>query len=218
MKFSKITLLPMLLIILTGCNVDYDMPYDNALKSTVGETVEVVSSNAQDTVAFANAEGTQAIADIPSFSKFERATVVNIVDGDTVDIKYEGEGSADNTRIRLILINTPESKGEYENNAQPYANEAADFTEMLLLNNDVWVEYDVERTDRYGRTLAYLWLAEADYEYKGVKYHEKEVMINDLLLKFGLAHVAVYKPNVLYKDRFYAIENEAKQNRIGMWE
>lgn len=202
MKLTKITLLSVFLFVLAGCETDYDMPGDNISLSSVGEVVEIVTSNA---------EAKQDVADIHTFSEYENATVVNIVDGDTVDLKFEG--SADEKRVRFILINAPELE-----NSQPYAIEAANFTKMLLLGNDVLVEYDVERTDRYGRTLAYLWLAEANYEYDGVQYQEKGVMINDLLLKHGLAHVAVYKPNVFYKEHFYAIENKAKQNRVGMWE
>lgn len=202
MKLTKITLLSVFLFVLAGCETGYDMPGDNISLSSVGEVVEVVTSSA---------EAKQDVADIHKFSELEKATVVNIVDGDTVDLKFEG--SADEKRIRFILVNAPELK-----NSQPYAIEAANFTKMLLLGNDVLVEYDVERTDRYGRTLAYLWLAEANYKYDGVQYQENGIMINDLLLKHGLAHVAVYKPNVFYKERFYAIENKAKHNRVGMWE
>lgn len=224
MKLVKTTLLSALLIVLTGCEVDYEeQPNESISKSVVGEQVEVVPAmNDQDNIAVVSAEEPQNEEDNVAFSEFEKAKVVYIVDGDTVDIQLEdssgGSGSADKTRIRLLLINAPESKGDYENNPEAYALAASNFTKMLLLNNNVWVEYDVEKTDRYGRTLAYLWLDEVNYEYKGIQYHEKEVMFNELLLKHGLAHVAVYKPNVFYKERFYAIENEAKESRVGMWE
>lgn len=221
MKLVKTTLLSALLIVLTGCEVDYEIqPNESISKSVVGEQVEVVpATNDQDNIAVVIAEGPQNEEDNVAFSEFEKAKVVYIVDGDTVDIQLEdSSGSADKTRIRLLLINTPESKGDYENKPEAYALEASNFTKMLLSNKNVWVEYDVEKTDRYGRTLAYLWLDEVNYEYKGIQYHEKEVMFNELLLKHGLAHVAVYKPNVFYKERFYAIESEAKESRVGMWE
>ncbi|MBQ0139989.1 MAG: thermonuclease family protein, partial [Kurthia sp.] len=182
MKLVKTTLLSALLIVLTGCEVDYEeQPNESISKSVVGEQVEVVPAmNDQDNIAVVSAEEPQNEEDNVAFSEFEKAKVVYIVDGDTVDIQLEdssgGSGSADKTRIRLLLINAPESKGDYENNPEAYALAASNFTKMLLLNNNVWVEYDVEKTDRYGRTLAYLWLDEVNYEYKGIQYHEKEVM------------------------------------------
>lgn len=202
MKHLFITLITAALLLLTGCDIQYGEQLNNyPNKNGATEVVEIekISSSETDTAAL---------------SKFETATVVNVVDADTVDIIKNGNTE----RIRFILVDAPESQGKYKENPEPYAIEASKFTKSLLLDKKVWIEYDVEKEDQYGRTLAYVWLDEVNYEHDGNEYHDKEVMINELLLKHGYAHVAVYKPNEKYKDRFYEIENEAKQNRVGIWE
>jgi micrococcal nuclease len=39
-----------------------------------------------------------------------------------------------------------------------YGPDASTFTESYLEGEQVQLEFGVERTDRYGRTLAYIWL------------------------------------------------------------
>lgn len=43
---------------------------------------------------------------------------------------------------------------------QPYGKEASNYSKQHLNNKDVYLEYDKEKEDRYGRTLAYVWLDE----------------------------------------------------------
>ncbi|HEA46483.1 MAG TPA: hypothetical protein ENH99_01755 [Candidatus Pacearchaeota archaeon] len=69
--------------------------------------------------------------------------VERVIDGDTFVIE--------NTSVRLLGINTPE-RGEF------YYQEAKDFLEELVLNKTVRLEYWKDRTDKYGRTLAYIFL------------------------------------------------------------
>ncbi len=69
--------------------------------------------------------------------------VERIVDGDTI--------KAGNLTIRLLGINTPE-RGEQ------YHDEAENFLASLIENKTVKLEFGKDRTDRYGRTLAYLFL------------------------------------------------------------
>ena len=74
---------------------------------------------------------------------YETTKITRIVDGDTVD--------SDIGKIRLLGINTPE-KGE------SYSSNAKEFLEEMVLNKTVKLEYGKDKTDRYGRTLAYLYL------------------------------------------------------------
>jgi micrococcal nuclease len=77
------------------------------------------------------------------------ATVVRIVDGDTLEV-------ADGERVRLIGIDTAELKS-----AECYADEARRHLEQLLPpGTAVRLAYDAERHDRYGRTLAYVYRLE----------------------------------------------------------
>ncbi|MFB1080992.1 thermonuclease family protein [Jeotgalibacillus sp. JSM ZJ347] len=124
--------------------------------------------------------------------------VTYVVDGDTLDVKLE-DGTVE--RIRLLLIDTPETKHPTVG-VEPFGPEASAFTSQLE-GEFVELELDVAERDRYGRMLAYVW-------------HDGE-MFNEMLLEQGLARVAVYPPNTKYVDEFRAIENEAKNAEQGIW-
>ena len=151
------------------------------------------------------------------------AKVVMVVDGDTIDIHIPngeilGKRLADQTeRVRLILVNTPESEGKYKNSPQPYALEASAFTKDILKGATVWLEKGVQERDQYGRLLAYVWLNDISINVNGEKQTFERITMNELLLQVGLAHVAIYPPNTQYLDEFKAVEKVAKQNKVGMW-
>lgn len=72
-------------------------------------------------------------------------TVQSVVDGDTIDVVQGGE----TTRIRLLNIDSPEIGKEC------LAEEAKQYLAGLLpVDTVVTLEYDAEREDKYGRTLA----------------------------------------------------------------
>jgi len=87
---------------------------------------------------------------------------------------------------------------------QPYGDEATAFTTSELQGEEVGLEFDVERTDRYDRLLAYV-------------YPSDEEMFNETLLEEGYAQVATFPPNVRYVDRFLAAQEEARAAALGIW-
>ena len=70
--------------------------------------------------------------------------VVSVRDGDTIVIKG---GKA----IRLLGINASES-------GQMNANFSKEYLSAILLNRNVWLEYDRYTEDRYHRGLAWVWV------------------------------------------------------------
>ena len=79
--------------------------------------------------------------------------VLSIVDGDTIRVDLDGE----NTKVRLIGINCPESVHSDPKQNMPEGEEATAFIEQFLIPGErVTLVFDVERTDRYGRILAYV--------------------------------------------------------------
>lgn len=123
------------------------------------------------------------------------------VDGDTVRLRYEGKESV----FRLLLIDTPETKHPRKG-VEPYGKEASDFTKNMLMHaSKVEVEFDKGgKTDKYGRYLAYVY---AD-----------GVMVNDALVRQGLAKVAyIYPPSVTYLDQLQESQRLAQQEHLNIW-
>ncbi|ODN29987.1 thermonuclease family protein [Fervidobacterium thailandense] len=135
--------------------------------------------------------------------------VTSVVDGDTIKVRtLTGE-----LTVRLIGVNTPETRHPTKG-AEPYGREAKEFTKKMLLGKRVYLEFDVQRTDKYGRTLAYVWLE------KPRKFTEDEIrekMFNAILLLEGYAQIMTVPPNVKYADVFVELQREARQNSRGLW-
>ena len=124
-----------------------------------------------------------------------RAQVARVIDGDTILLE-------DGTRVRYIGVNTPETVHP-KKPVEYFGKEASAENRRLVEGKTVLLEYDVERLDRYGRTLAYVWLG--------------KTLINGHLVKNGFATVTLYPPNMKYATYLKALESEAKQNGRGLW-
>lgn len=125
--------------------------------------------------------------------------VVRVVDGDTFIIDNNGTEE----RVRLLLIDTPESVHPDAERNVPYGKVASEFTTNYLDGKQVSLEFDVQERDQYGRLLAYVYVG--------------DVMLNELLLSEGHATVSVYQPNVKYVDQFRELEAQAKTAKVGIW-
>ena len=126
----------------------------------------------------------------------ELVPVVRVVDGDTIWVAPE-------ERVRLIGIDTPEV-GWYGGRAECYGEEVGLFMRGLLEGERVRLEYDEELRDRYGRTLAHVYL-------------EDGRMVNLLLIRRGYATVSIFDPNDRYEGRLRIAEREAQEARRGLW-
>lgn len=128
--------------------------------------------------------------------------VVRVVDGDTAIIAIDGE----DTRVRFIGVDTPESVNPIdESKNTPEGKEASDFTKELLTGKTVYLEYDVQLADDYGRTLAYVYLDDGT------------TMVQTLLLEKGLATTMTIQPNSKYASLFYSTMVTARENNVGFW-
>ncbi|MGN5884062.1 thermonuclease family protein [Staphylococcus simulans] len=131
----------------------------------------------------------------------EEATYSRAVDGDTVRLMYQGKESV----FRLLLIDTPETKHP-KKGVEPYGKEASAYTKNMLENaSKIEVEFDKGgKTDKYGRYLAYVY---AD-----------GVMVNDALVRQGLAKVAyIYPPSITYLDQLKESQRLAQQEHFNIW-
>lgn len=126
------------------------------------------------------------------------ATVTRVVDGDTVIARVGGQ----ELRVRLIGIDTPETVAP-DQPVECFGPAASAFTHRRLEGRDVELEFDVERLDRYGRTLAYVWLGGE--------------LFNETLVREGYALVTTFPPDVRYVDRFVAAQRAAREQHLGVW-
>ena len=133
--------------------------------------------------------------------KYKYYPVIRIVDGDTFWID---DGSEKGLKIRLIGIDTPESRNSGNKVKAYYGAEASEYLSRLISGKKVRLEYDVDRIDQYGRTLAYVYL-------------EDETFVNADLLKNGYAMVMTVPPNVKHVDEFLKLSQKARRQGKGLW-
>jgi len=137
----------------------------------------------------------------------EKAEVIRVIDGDTIEVRLENGAEE---KVRFIGVDTPESTTQHE----PYGEEASSFTKEQLDGNEIYLEKDVSETDKYGRLLRYIWL-EPPKEITKDEIRTK--MFNAILLIGGYAQVATYPPDVKYVDYFTEFQIEAREANAGLW-
>lgn len=134
----------------------------------------------------------------------EHARVRRVIDGDTIEL-------ADGRLVRSIGIDTPEvrrrSGDEWILDPEPFGREAAEANRKLVEGRTVRLEFDIERHDRFGRLLAYVYVGDG----------QDERMANEEMLRAGAAKLLTIPPNVKYVERFQAAVAEARQNHRGLW-
>lgn len=123
--------------------------------------------------------------------------VLSVIDGDTVIID-DGKKS----RIRYLGIDTPEIA--YQGSpGDPMSEEAKDFNAKLVQGKTVKLEFDEEKYDVYGRILAYVYV--------------DDLLVNEELLKEGLATALIIEPNGMYSEIIFDALQQAKNNKKGIW-
>jgi micrococcal nuclease len=120
-----------------------------------------------------------------------------VADGDTIVLQ-------DNRHVRYIGIDTPEID-PVNPQAAPMGNAARLINRQLVEGWRLQLVYDREKTDRYGRTLAYV-------------YRRDGLFVNAELLKKGFANVLPTFPNVSQEDYLLAVQREAMQRGRGIWQ
>ncbi|MCL4078076.1 thermonuclease family protein [Coriobacteriia bacterium Es71-Z0120] len=136
------------------------------------------------------------------------AVVVRVVDGDTAVFRL-ADGRQE--KVRFIGVDTPESTIEHE----PYGAEASAYTKRLLpRGRRVWLETDAGLRDRYGRLLAYVWLALPTGD---PAREARSKMLNARLALDGYATQMTVPPNVRYAHVFAACVEEARSAGRGLW-
>ena len=141
--------------------------------------------------------------------RYSDVRVNRVIDGDTILIQT-GE------RVRLIGIDTPEmhdseklhrdarkSKQDVRT-IQEMGKRAYEFTRNLAEGKQVSLEFDVEKYDKYGRLLAYVYLKDGTF-------------VNAEIVRQGYASLMTIPPNVKYADLFRKLFQQALDSHLGLW-
>jgi micrococcal nuclease len=129
------------------------------------------------------------------------AAVVRVVDGDTIRVRL-GDGTIE--RVRYIGVDTPESV-KPGTPIQCFAEAASSFNRRLVAGRRVRLVYDVERRDRYGRLLAYV-------------YRDQDgLFVNAELARLGYARPLTIPPDNRFAQRFAALAGAARRAGRGLW-
>ncbi len=133
--------------------------------------------------------------------------VVRVVDGDTVIVRQQTKPpdppSVHEARVRLLGIDTPETV-KPNSPVEPWGPEATEFTKRLTAEGNLRLELDKRRIDRYGRSLAYVFVGDK--------------LLNEELVRAGLARVSVYPgDSATMERRLRAAEEEARKAERGIW-
>jgi micrococcal nuclease len=135
-------------------------------------------------------------ADAAPMPHIVSATVVAVHDGDTLSVVIGHKKE----RVRLIGIDAPElGQRPWGANAKRYLREL-----VTLSRSSVGLEFDLEKRDKYGRLLAYVWTRD-------------NKLINLEMVRNGYAVLYTFPPNVKRVELLREGQRYARENGLGIW-
>ncbi|MFA6050790.1 MAG: thermonuclease family protein [Candidatus Paceibacterota bacterium] len=134
-----------------------------------------------------------------NLSSFE-AEVLRIIDGDTVEIFYDGKKDT----LRLTGIDAPEWGSHVK--AECYGEEASVRMKELSDGKSIVVVIDGSQSDRdmYGRLLGYMYLKDGTF-------------VNQKMIEQGYAEEYRFKTSYAHEDQFKSAEADARLKNLGIW-
>ncbi len=120
-----------------------------------------------------------------------------VADGDTI-ILHDGR------HVRYIGIDTPEVAHK-DRPAEPMGLEAQTINRRLVDGWKLRLDFDREKKDRYGRTLAYV-------------YRSDGLLVNAEMVKQGYAHVLYRFPNISKHKILLSAQRVAMAHGRGIWQ
>ena len=161
---------------------------------TVGIVLGIIAGSGDDSATEAGATPTLAVAlpaIVPDATLLQRAEVVNVIDGDTIDVRIDGRTE----RVRYYGIDTPE-RGDRCFGAATDRNEALAGETVLLLA-------DARERDSFDRLLRYV-------------FADAGESIDARLIAEGLA--VAWRADGAYRDALVSLEEEARAADAGcLW-
>ena len=136
--------------------------------------------------------------------------VVFVYDGDTIKL-------SDGEKVRFVGIDTPESSknkkllrdarrsGTAVDDILRMGHRAGVYTKSLLEGRKVRLEFDIERRDKYGRLLAYVYRV------------DDGLFVNEDIIRNGYAYPMTIPPNIRHAEKFRQAFRDARKDGAGLW-
>ena len=169
----------------------------------------------------------QKTQDVNDWDKYNEKvfTVVKVVDGDTIDINIPDDNYKDTspvrdktstmserpleavsngTRIRLLGVDTPETKNPHTK-VMYFGPEASKFTTDTVLGQNIIVIMDKmsKPRDKYNRLLSYIRLPDGR-------------ILNEELISQGFGYADTRFPHSFY-EKYIQLEKTAREEKKGLW-
>jgi micrococcal nuclease len=137
--------------------------------------------------------------------------VTEVVDGDTLRVRISNppEGLKALETIRLLGVDTPETVHP-SRPVERFGREASAYTKTSLTGRRVYLAFDWDLRDRYGRLLAYVYVP------AGASSGAVPGCFNAALIREGYAHAYTRYP-FQFMEEFRALEQEARREKRGLW-
>ena len=192
------------------------VPLPGLAQAAVGDTLELADGTRVrlvdiDTPEAAPADACLAVSSSDPGAVLQRWTVTRIIDGDTFVL-------SDSTRVRLIGIDAPEMRprdrdAEFwkkdKETIRAMGLQSKAYAEELALDKTVELEYGSgNRTDWYGRTVAYVWVLD--------EQGQRLYRVNDRMIADGYANIYSQFP-FAYSDEYREYHRQALEERRGLW-
>lgn len=123
--------------------------------------------------------------------------VRQVASGQALEIVNASGQTPTPQKVRLLGIDAPDLK------QQPWGIDAKQRLEELVRAKSVRLEFDVERQDQYGRSLAYVWVGNQ--------------LANEQLVAAGYALAMPRSPNVKYQEKLQRAQESARLMGRGIW-
>lgn len=145
------------------------------------------------TVEFAPLPDVPEAACIPRNTKREVAQVVNVVDGDTIDVEIDGQI----LQVRYIGMDAPER-------GAAFGEQSTQANRQLVEGRQVVLVMDTSEADSFGRLLRYVIVGNrfANYE----------------MVRLGFAGAMAYEPDLACHNTFVEAEQRAATAGLGFWQ
>ncbi len=139
-----------------------------------------------------------------SSQRYEQATVLEVLDGDSIMVKTDKH--KEGIKVRLLGIDAPEKASNIFQSDQRFARQAMRYVEEKLPpHTKIYLEYDRQKWDQFGRLLAYIYI------------NKTGKSINSDLIRNGYAFAKEHKRNKRYQKNFERLQEQAKRYQLGLW-